>query len=250
MINELLTVEEVAVFLRTTPNTIYRWLRSGKLPGVKLGKEWRIRKEVLDAKLAETTPMLKRQSLLDGIELKSNHMMAISSNEDDLLDLEAEFFKKGLALKQRLFKGCWWQNTDDVRQELAARGVPIEELEKNNLLTIIDLAKKYETSGVQGPIQVWRDEATITNQLGYSFLWASGSPGLESCGNFSNLIRFESLLDDTLAKLNVVGICPYLYNDAGKNGLNEFIELMKCHRNVMFYNHDSFVYLKNNFADN
>ncbi|MHB8131633.1 MAG: helix-turn-helix domain-containing protein, partial [Mobilitalea sp.] len=143
MKNELLTVEEVAEFLRTTPTTIYRWLRSGKLPGVKLGKEWRIRKEVLDSKLVESRPNLKRQSLMDEIEPKNNHMMAIASNEADLYNLEAEFFKKGLALNHRLFKGCWWQNTDDVRQELATRGLPVEELERKNLLTIVDLAKKY-----------------------------------------------------------------------------------------------------------
>ena len=37
--NELLTVQEVADFLRTTSTTIYRWLKNGKLQGVKIGKE-------------------------------------------------------------------------------------------------------------------------------------------------------------------------------------------------------------------
>lgn len=245
MNNELLTVEEVAEFLRTTPTTIYRWLRTGKLPGVKLGKEWRIRKEVLDSKLAESSPNFKRQSLMDEIESKGNHMMAIASNEAALYNLEVEFFKKGLALNQRLFKGCWWQNTNDVRQELTTRGLPVEELERKNMLTIVDLAEKYKFSGVQGPIKAWTDAANITNELGYKFLWGSGSPGLGSCGDFSDLIRFESLLDDTLAKLNVVGICPYLYNDVNKDNMKEFIELVNCHRNVVFYTEESFVYLKN-----
>lgn len=246
MKNELLTVEEVAAFLRTTPNTIYRWLRSGKLPGVKLGKEWRIQREVLDAKLAGTQPAMQKQGMLDGIELKPSHIMAISSNEDNLFSLEAEFFRRGLALKQRLFKGCWWQKPDDVRRELSLRGLPVEALEKENRLSIVDLTRKYEASGLQGPIQAWRDEAVITQELGYKFLWGSGAPQLESCGTFSNLIRFESLLEDTLAELNVIGICPYLYNDANKNSFNEFVELMKYHHKVILHSDDSFVHLENN----
>lgn len=45
--NELLTVQEVADFLRTTSTTIYRWLKNGKLQGVKIGKEWRISRVAL-----------------------------------------------------------------------------------------------------------------------------------------------------------------------------------------------------------
>ena len=250
MNNELLTVEEVAAFLRTTPNTIYRWLRAGKLPGVKLGKEWRIRQETLDSKLAETKPVFPKQSVLDDVELKRDHLMAISAQEDDLLDLEAEFFKKGLLLQQRLFKGCWWQKPDDVRRQLTDRGMPVEELERDNRLAVVDLAGKYETSGIQGPIRAWAEEAALTAQLGYSFLWGSGSPGLTSCGGFANLVRFESLLDETLAKLNVVGICPYLYSEAEQDNFAEIIELMKHHSSVLFYQKDSFVSLKNEHVSN
>ncbi|RBP42207.1 helix-turn-helix domain-containing protein [Garciella nitratireducens] len=40
---EWLTVEEVADMLRLNTVTIYRWLRTNKLRGIKLGKEWRIK---------------------------------------------------------------------------------------------------------------------------------------------------------------------------------------------------------------
>lgn len=124
----------------------------------------------------------------------------------------------------------------------------MEELEKNNRLSIVDLNHKYETSGLQGPIQVWKEEAVKTRELGYEFLWGSGAPQLESCGNFSNLIRFEHLLEDTLSDLNVIGICPYLYNDASKNSFNEFVELMKYHHQVILHTDNSLVYLENNLA--
>ncbi len=42
---KLLTVTEVAAYLRTTTTTIYRWLKQGRLSAVKIGKEWRISEE-------------------------------------------------------------------------------------------------------------------------------------------------------------------------------------------------------------
>lgn len=48
----LLTPEEVAEHLHLTPYTIYVWLRSGRLPGIKLGHRWRVKPEDLDEFLA------------------------------------------------------------------------------------------------------------------------------------------------------------------------------------------------------
>ena len=51
----LLTVDEVADFLRVAPNTVYRWCRDGKLTGIKIGKEWRIAQTDLDSFLTART---------------------------------------------------------------------------------------------------------------------------------------------------------------------------------------------------
>lgn len=45
---EILTLEEVANYLKVKPQTIYNWAQSGKIPAAKLGKEWRFRKSVID----------------------------------------------------------------------------------------------------------------------------------------------------------------------------------------------------------
>jgi excisionase family DNA binding protein len=39
--NELLTVAETCRYLKITPRTLYRYIRNRRLPGFKLGKEWR-----------------------------------------------------------------------------------------------------------------------------------------------------------------------------------------------------------------
>jgi len=39
---EFLTVEQVATRLQYKPATIQGWLREGRLPGKKVGREWRV----------------------------------------------------------------------------------------------------------------------------------------------------------------------------------------------------------------
>ena len=43
-----LTTEEVLAYLKTTPRTIYRLIRSGELPAVRIGRQWRFKRADLD----------------------------------------------------------------------------------------------------------------------------------------------------------------------------------------------------------
>jgi len=51
--HEILTLEEVALYLRLKPQTIYKWAQEKRIPAVKLGKEWRFRRSILDRWLDE-----------------------------------------------------------------------------------------------------------------------------------------------------------------------------------------------------
>ena len=44
----IMTLEEVAGYLKLKPQTIYIWAQKGNIPAVKLGKEWRFRRDVID----------------------------------------------------------------------------------------------------------------------------------------------------------------------------------------------------------
>lgn len=44
---EMLTVEQAAAFLQSTRDTVYRRLRKGQLPGLRVGHEWRVPKSLL-----------------------------------------------------------------------------------------------------------------------------------------------------------------------------------------------------------
>jgi excisionase family DNA binding protein len=45
---KLLTLEEVADYLRLSKDTVYRLANTGKLPASKVGHQWRFRKEDVD----------------------------------------------------------------------------------------------------------------------------------------------------------------------------------------------------------
>lgn len=49
----ILTVREVAEYLRLSEAKVYRMANDGQLPVIRLGKTWRFRKDLLDEWLAE-----------------------------------------------------------------------------------------------------------------------------------------------------------------------------------------------------
>lgn len=67
--DEIMTVEEVAKYLKMKPQTIYIWAQKGNIPAAKLGKEWRFRKDIIDAWFLQHIDQ-KFQNLLDDLENK------------------------------------------------------------------------------------------------------------------------------------------------------------------------------------
>jgi excisionase family DNA binding protein len=53
--NELLTVAEVARWLRVDRRTVYRWLRGGELPHRRVGQEYRFLRSEIEAWLRRRT---------------------------------------------------------------------------------------------------------------------------------------------------------------------------------------------------
>jgi excisionase family DNA binding protein len=70
--SSFLTVEEVLHSLKVTSRTVYRLIRTGELPAVRVGRQWRIRRVDLDTWLnrqrssASETPVLTVAGTRDG----------------------------------------------------------------------------------------------------------------------------------------------------------------------------------------
>lgn len=45
---EVLTIEELATYLKIAKSTLYKLVREGKIPCQKIGRHWRFRKPAID----------------------------------------------------------------------------------------------------------------------------------------------------------------------------------------------------------
>ena len=46
--SDIMTLEEVAAYLKLKPQTIYTWAQEKEIPAAKIGKEWRFKKSIID----------------------------------------------------------------------------------------------------------------------------------------------------------------------------------------------------------
>lgn len=46
--NEIMTLDELAEYLKISKSTLYKLAQQGKLPGQKVGKRWRFHKQAID----------------------------------------------------------------------------------------------------------------------------------------------------------------------------------------------------------
>ena len=59
---EILTLDEVAAFLKAGKRTVYRFAQSGEIPAFKLGGTWRFRRSELDRWIAESISKKKPEA--------------------------------------------------------------------------------------------------------------------------------------------------------------------------------------------
>jgi len=52
----LMTIDELAAYLKLSKSSLYQFARAGKVPGVKIGQQWRFHKDVIDAWIRDGVP--------------------------------------------------------------------------------------------------------------------------------------------------------------------------------------------------
>lgn len=59
--DNVLTIEELAVYLKISKSSLYKLAQKGEVPGQKVGKHWRFRRDIIDQWMAESTFATKRK---------------------------------------------------------------------------------------------------------------------------------------------------------------------------------------------
>jgi len=102
--SELMTVEELAAYLRVTKKTIYRLLRQGKIPAIKVGRQWRFEKARIDEWLHRSSVETKATILVIDDEQIIRLLFKETLEELGHRVITAETGSEGLELvKQRDF---------------------------------------------------------------------------------------------------------------------------------------------------
>jgi excisionase family DNA binding protein len=94
---QLLAVADVAAMIGVKESTVYRWCSEGKLPCLKIGYHWRIRRGVLEDFLKQSERPRTLVGQLDSFLRVPDSVLAITQNVDILHRLDAAFFRVGEA---------------------------------------------------------------------------------------------------------------------------------------------------------
>ena len=116
---ELLAATEVAELVGVKETTVYRWCKQGKLPCLKVGKHWRIRREALEDLLKRSERPVTLAGQLDSFLREPDSVLAIAQNIDILHRLDAAFFRVGQARGGLLVK--FYAGEEYSEEELLAR---------------------------------------------------------------------------------------------------------------------------------
>jgi excisionase family DNA binding protein len=136
---DLLDVEDVSGYLGVGPVTVYRWCREGRLPCLKVGKSWRIRREALETFLRQG----ERPTTLTG-QLRAflgvpDNLLGVAQNHELLHRLDAAFLRVGEARDGLLVKFSGGEEVSDteLRTELERNGLDIRSLEEKGRFRLV-----------------------------------------------------------------------------------------------------------------
>jgi excisionase family DNA binding protein len=165
-----LAVADVAGMIGVKESTVYRWCSEGKLPCLKIGYHWRIRRGVLEDFLKQSERPGTLVGQLNSFLRVPDSVLAIAQNIDILHRLDAAFFRVGEARGGLLIK--FYAGEEHSEEELlldfVQNGLEASRLKRQGRLLM--RAEEEPSSGSR-----WRQLAQLIEQKGGfgRTVWAS-----------------------------------------------------------------------------
>src|ERR671913_777413 len=140
-LDRLLSTEEVAEYLGVGQATVYRWCRDERLPSVKIGRRWRVRRSALE----EFVRKSERSETLVGrlrafVEVPDN-LMAVVQDRELMRKVDAAFFRmaeaRGGTMVKYQLEEPRLPSLGEVRQKLGQAGLDVEALEVEGRLRFV-----------------------------------------------------------------------------------------------------------------
>jgi excisionase family DNA binding protein len=140
-LDPLLSPEEVAGYLGVGQATVYRWCREERLPAVKIGRRWRVRRSALE----EFVRKHERSETLVGrlgsfLEVPDN-LLAVVQDRELMRTIDAAFFRMAEARGGTMIKYQLEEprlpSVGEVREKLGQAGLDVEGLEVEGRLRFV-----------------------------------------------------------------------------------------------------------------
>lgn len=133
---ELLGVEDVAGLVGVKETTVYKWCKEGKLPCLKVGRRWRVRREAIDDFLKGSEHRVTLAGQLNTFLREPDSVLAVAQNIDLLHRIDVAFFLAGLARGGLLAK--FYAGENKPKEEMLAsfeqNGLEASRLEREGRL--------------------------------------------------------------------------------------------------------------------
>jgi excisionase family DNA binding protein len=171
--DEMLEVPQIAHYLRVSDVTIYRWCREGRLPCLKLGNSWRVRRSALEDFLERGEHSATLVGQLRSFYRVPGNVLAIGKTRELLYRLDVAFLSVGEARGGSLAKFCSPEtgaSIEELRAELGDAGLDVERLEGEGRLRFVVEENQEDDHG--GALRrVYEEEAEAGHTLWASFDW-------------------------------------------------------------------------------
>lgn len=98
---ELMTLQELADYLRVTPKTIYRLLRQRDIPAVKVVHQWRFERSAIDEWLQQRSQAARANVLVIDDEEMIRELIKVTLEESGYNVLTADTSSRGLEIARQ-----------------------------------------------------------------------------------------------------------------------------------------------------
>jgi len=200
---DLLSVDDVGGYLGVGRVTVWRWCREGRLPALKVGKHWRIRREALEDFLMEGERPSTLVGQLGSFLQVPDNVLAVAQDENLLHRLDAAYFRVaeargGLLVK---FHSGEERSKEQLYADFEANGLEARRLEREGRLL---MRPEEDPLGGRDDFlgRFLEDEASEGRTVWASFDWAKRvelETVLEQQGRLAGLVERRRLVVKTAA---------------------------------------------------
>jgi excisionase family DNA binding protein len=187
---DLLGVEDVAELMGVGKATVWRWCREGRLPCLKVGKHWFVRREAMENFLKRRERSTTLVGQLGSFLGVPDNVLAIAQDRKMMHRLDAAFFRVGEARGGSLIKyvgGEPWDSLDDARTTLERCGLEVGRLEQEGRFRFTS-EPDPQGGRTEELRRLLSEEADGGRSVWVSFNWAE-QIGLEAALNQQQALR-------------------------------------------------------------